>query len=47
MFQRNITDVCAEYVKPILNIVLVEQISSDFDDETTNTRCTQLSRLNP
>ena len=43
--RRNITDVCAEYLKPILNIM--EQISSDFDDEKANTRCTKLSRLNP
>ena len=44
-FQRNITDVCAEYLKPILNIM--EQISSDFDDEKANTRGTKYSRLNP
>ena len=37
-FQRYMTDVCAEYLKPILNIMA--QISSDFDDEKTNIRCT-------
>ena len=44
-FQWNIPYICAEYLKPILNIV--EQISSDFDDEKVNTRCTKLFGIVP